>query len=1019
MDTIKFLIQKPISVFMSALAIALVSFFVLQNLPITPLPDISLSEITVHLYKNNTSAGEFEKSIVGTIRNQLRQITDLENLTSETTDNYSIIHLKFKYNTGSDIAFLNVNEKIDKIMPSLPRDLERPKVIKRSISDIPLFYINVKLRGGINSLQNDQKYYELCNYANTVIKRRLEQLPEIAVADITGLKYSEIYIKLYDSICVPLGINRNLFQECIEQSQLSVALNGIKVREGISEYLIRFNTDKITTVEELKNLSIKTGTRIFKLSQLAEVGIRPQESKGFFLINNAEAINLAIIKQYDSKLQNLEDKTEKLIIELQKYNPEVEITKVQDQTSLLNNSMSNLKQDLLFGSILAFVILFVFIKDINAPVIVVFTVPFALLLSLLFFGIFKLSLNIVSLAGLALGVGLMIDNSIIAIENITQKLNKGYSIYDSCSAGVTEIIRPLLASAFTTCSVFVPLIFLGGIGGALFYDQALAVSIGVFSSFLVTVFLLPPIFAKLYGFKKNNRLKSSEENKVYIFFEKKYKKLFHWTFRHKKISFAIVVLLVLCNILIVRNLKKEQLPSFNSAEFQLKIDWNSNIDILENKNRIIEMLTSIDPQKKILINSEVGQQDYMLNFDKQISTSESRVYFKTSHCDSVLPVENLIHNFLVNKYPTASYELSPVKNIFEKVFSSDSRQLVINVSNLKNPELPLSIDRSRDMSVKINKWIEKSPVNIPLEKIMYIDLDMKKMIQYELNSSQVISALKLAVGSNKLTLEQIGKLGNSIMISNTNNNEIRRALKYSFVKNKTDAEIPLSAIVHISFDENYKTIYGGLNGNYLPLIINAPNPGMIMDSVSKLSAVENNLQFDYEGDFIEKPKILIRLFWVFMASILLLYFILAIQFESFLQPLIVLSEIPISMCGSLLMLYLFNSSINLMSLIGLIVMCGIIINDSILKIDTVNNLIRVHKFSIMEALSVGGKMRLKSILMTCLTTVLSVTPFLFGNDLGATMQKPLSLVLIGGLIVGTFVSLFFIPLMYWLCYQKK
>ncbi|MEM6805206.1 MAG: efflux RND transporter permease subunit, partial [Bacteroidota bacterium] len=472
---VKFLIHRPIAVLVTALALSILGIMLAYQLPVSLMPDIEIPEITVQVNGKNLSSKELESSVVGALRRELLQVPYLQDIESRSRDGIGILKLRFEYGASIDYAFLDVNEQIDAAMARLPRDIERPNVIKASATDLPVFFLNVSYKAVLDSLISEDRYLELSEFSEEIIRKRLEQLGEVALVDITGTQYPEIQIEPDLELLQHLGIKEVQLRQLLEEH--NVDLGNLIVREGKYQYNVRFSSF-LKSASDIAGLYLKVNDRVLQLKELAEVRLLPQKRGGAYFSNGKQAIGLAIIKQADARIADLEEKVKFLVEVFEKDYPELEFSLSQDQTKLLNYSIRNLGQSLLIGSLLAFVILFLFLRNARSPWLIGISIPFSLFLSLLFFYFLKISINIISLSGLILGIGLMIDNAIIVIDNISQYIGRGLSRDEACVKGTNEVIRPLVSSTLTTSAVFFPLIFLSGISGALFWDQALAVSIG-------------------------------------------------------------------------------------------------------------------------------------------------------------------------------------------------------------------------------------------------------------------------------------------------------------------------------------------------------------------------------------------------------------------------------------------------------------------------------------------------------------------------------------------------------------
>ncbi len=1008
---VKYCITRPVSLIMVFLALCILGVLALRTIPISLLPVIQVPEIVVHFSRQNTSAEELENTIIEKARTDLMQVSNLVDIHSETSDGYSSVRLSFNYKTDINQAFIDVNEKIDLFMNTLPRDVERPRVVKTNSSDLPIFHLTLSLKDSLTT--DPSRFSELSNFANQVIKRRLEQLPQIGFVDITGMSYQEIFIEPDLNYISSIGLNLPGLQAIIESNNLQYS--PLLIEDGHLRYKLHFAVDNPVSVRDIQNLIFKHGARLFKLGDVATVGLREQSPQGYFLANNVGAINLAITKQANSRLGDLKADVHALITQFEQSYPEIKFEQMQDQTTLLEFSINSLKQDLIAGGILAFILMLFFLKNFRAPMLIAITIPVCFILCILVFRIINLSINIISLSGMILAMGLMIDNSIIVIDNITQYREKKFNLTDACVLGTNEIIRPLSSSVMTTCSVFLPLIFLSGISGAVFFDQAIAVTAGLTVSLLVSVTLLPTLYLLFHKGEISPVRNKYLEHYGIVFFERLYDLGLNWVFRNKVLAVAILIMLFCSNIILYRLLKREKLPSLRETELQVRIDWDRNISVTENRQRTRHLVESLQGYL-LQSNARIGEQQYLLNREDELSSSEVELYLKAKNYISTRRMQRDIKRFFDSHYPDAKYTASSAESIFTTVFDNDEPTLLIQITGKTG--MPPEQKKIDSLRLLINQEFPHAGVSAPAtQKTISLNLDIEKLALYDLRIDDVYQKLKESLSTSQVGVMREGKQPIPIVFSQPAG-LLEDQVKNIFVINSNGAAIPLSSLVRITRHQTYKDIAGGKDGQYVPIRIESSQPAAIISYLNHSPDINDNLDLQYTGNYFSNQALVKEMMLVLMISVLLLYFILAAQFESLIQPLIVLLELPISVSGSLIILYLFNSSINLISMIGIIVMSGIVINDSILKIDTINRLRRDGSHNLMAAIHIGGRRRLKSIIMTSLTTILSVAPFLFGSDMGSMLQRPLSFALIGGMLIGTPVSLFFIPLVYWFYYKK-
>lgn len=1009
---IRFIIQRPVAVMSIAVALILLGCVSILKIPVSPFPHVSIPELSVIVRSEGLQAKELDLTVINSLRNQFRQLANLEEIQSETRDGYSLINLRYSFNVNMNYILMELNDKIDLAMTGFPKGVERPRLIAANATDIPVFKINVT-ENGVNSFR-DPHFRDLSEFVEDVLKRRIEQTPEVAFADISGTVSPEIVISPDRRVLAELGITSQDFYNVINKHD--VFGGSVTVDEGAYQYNIRFPLRSLENANDIGNLILRSGERTFKLKEVASINVRQQHPKGIFLSNHQDAITLSIIKQPDIKLSALRDVVSNILREIKAKYPHINFTESQDQTALLEYSINNLQQDLILGSVLAFILMFFFLRNIRSPLLIGISVPTCLLISVLLFNTFHLSINIISLSGLVLGVGLMIDNSIVIIENITQQQKiSGLSLEDACVSGVSGVIKPLLASGLVTCSVFLPLILISGVAGALFYDEAMAIAIGLGVSLVISAALLPSLFVIVHRRKKGRIELMLEERFKKNIITGLYEKGFDWVFNHKKKVLLGVFVILILNIVLFRELKKDRLPDFKSTELNVDIDWNSNISVEENRART-ELLISKIEKYIDSYTAMIGPQLFLRSKEKQLSNSECLVYLKIK--DPSLPgrIKAELSAVLKRSFPESNARISSPPNIFEQIFGDNKSTLSLRVYASVG-----GVPGGRILHQIKKELSDKFPdARISLtqkEKGVVIRSNAEKLAFYGLSNIELYSKIKAIFSNEPLGVVNNGSNYMPVVLS-TPVNTLENILNTEKISNSEGTKIPLNQLVNIGYESNDKVVSGDGNGTFDALDIETENPQPVCDYIYQHLKPTTRNEIRLTGSYFTTRDTISQMIDVLFVSVVLLYFILAAQFESLIQPLIVLIELPIGLFGAFLSLWIFNVSINLISMIGIVMMCGLIINDSILKIDTINNLRRRKGHPLVKAIHYAGQNRLNSILMTATTTILSVVPFLFNNDIGSTLQKPLSIVLLGGMIIGTPVSLYFIPLVYWFCYRK-
>lgn len=1002
------LIHRPIAVSMCVLALAVLGILSIRYIPVSLMPDIDIPQITVHASYPGASVRQIENNVTSILRGQLSQVSGLKDIGSESRMDAATVTLTFEPGADMDLLFIEVGEKIDRAMTWLPKEMERPKVVKASAMDIPAFYLDVSLK---DSTATDMRFMQLSSFVRSVLRKRIEQLPQTAMVDISGMAGMEIVLVPRPDRMEALGLQPADIEQAIKAR--NITLSSLSIVDGIYRYNIHFDA-ALLTVDDIKDIILPHDGRLLRLGELCDVEQRMLTGGGIVRHDGRRAVTMAVVKQSEARMEDLQASMDALLAELRAGHPDLSFDLTRDQTRLLTYSMDNLQTNLLLGAALACIVLFVFMRSVRLPLLIIITIPLSLILTILSFHILGISLNVISLSGLILGVGMIVDNSIIVIDNIRQRMC--YEPLDKAVVmGAREVFQPMLSSVLTTCSVFVPLVFLSGTAGELFYDQAMAVSIALFASLLVAVTVIPVYFRLFY---KRLMTDASKEPELFM---SSYSSVLGFTLRHSRWVLGGFVLCLVCAVFLFESLSKERLPDVPHEDTMMSIDWNLGISEQENDRRLADLLIHADSTLRTST-TMVGAQTFLLAHTPEITASEAMAYLRYDTEEGRLQAQRSIENYLQQHYPRATVTFTPVGSLLDMVFGDENSRLSIHLQNANGGRPTVAQARAFTDSLRAAfPDVTIQPVASDLT-IEYRAL-MERMAVHAVTYDNLLSALREQTGRRQVFSINDGAEIVPVIIGDRAKDKDQ--VMASSLTSPDGVRIPLHLLVATAEGEDFKRLYAASDGDYYPVDVDCDDAtvrhimtwakGFAEHSVDGKNGTDG-VSVTFFGDYFSSRKLVQELFIVLTVALALLYFILAAQFESLVQPLIILSEMVVDVAVVLVVLWLAGESLNIMSMIGLVVMSGIIINDSILKVDTINRL-RRSGTPTLAAIVRAGHRRLRPIIMTSLTTILAILPLLSRADMGSALQYPLSLTLIVGMTVGTLVSLFFVPLVYKIIYR--
>lgn len=1010
---IKYLISRPISVFVSFGIAVLLGILAYLNIPTSLLPNIPVPEILVKVAGNNLSAQELETTVVSPLMQQLMQVGHLRDIKSETQDEQAQLRLTFEYGTQMNLAFVETNEKVDAAMNRLPKSTHRPQVVKTNASDLPVFDLVLTLNNEEPFVDTDESsFLQMCELTKNVIKRRLEQLPEVAMVDVTGVWDRNLVIVADKKKMSSMGITEKDIEQAFERN--NVITSGARVRNGNYEYNIRFETS-LGSLEEVANVVMKRGDRLFRLKDVAKIEYKTSELKGETFYNGKRALVLSIIKQPNVKMEALKSQIDYTLGSFRQQYSEIDFAITHDQSKLLTLTMNSLSQDLIAGVILIFIITIFFMRNIKLPFVIGISLLVSIVISIGAIYLFRISINIISLAGIILSAGMMIDSAIIVTDDITQYRHQGYSLDEACIKGTEDVITPMLSSTLTTIAVFLPLIFLSGIAGAIFYDQAVSITLCLLVSYFTAILFTPVLYKLLFSYttRFNKSANMSKLRGLFIFYDT----TFAWAFAHRKMVCLVTLASIPLCFFLYNSIDKEKMPTLSYDEVVVYIDWNDNIHTSENSRRTNQFIQNIDNQIAEYT-SFVARQQFVVGNKRSLSSSEVKVYIKAPNSSCLGLLKKNIADYFKSNYPNASITFLPPETVFEEIFLTSEPEMQIELFPYNRTFLGTadSLWRFRDLVQKSTGEFITAP---SFAYLLQVHIDSEKLLRYGVSYNDVVYALKNSLGENVFATLKSSSQYLPVQIDRERKT-MERILTESFVNGESKHKsYPLKDFVTISGAEEQKVIESGKSGTFIPFkYMDVENSSSLESKIRTTMANFSEWNYSLSGTIFENQKMLNGLLIILLVSIVMMYLIMTAQFESFIQPLILLLEIPIDIAAALILLMALGQTMNLMSAIGIVVSCGVLVNDSILKINLINEL-RIQGRPLYEAIHEAGVRRLRAIVMTSLTSIFAMVPILFTHDMGSELQKPLAIAMIGTMFVGTLVSLFVIPLFYWYAYSRK
>ncbi len=1010
MKIVKFSINRPVSISMFTVAAIIFGFISYTKLNLNLLPKISYPTLTILTEYPGTAPSEIENIISKPIEETCGVVDNVVRISSVSRAELSEVTVEFAWHTNMDFATLKLREKLDLLR--LPRDATKPVILRYDPNQEPIMRLG---------LTGDADLARIRFIAEREVKQALESIEGVAACSISGGLEDEIHIDIDEQKISLLNIPITTVANRLAQENVNLSAGILKQKD--SQFLVR-TVNQFKTVEEIKDIIIeKRGDVQLTLGSIADVYRGHKERKVISRINGRECIEAAIYRAADANTVAVANAvTEKLkVVQANTLKPRnMDYLIITNQSKFIKNTIKKVKQTALIGGVLAILVLLYFLKNFRSTLIIGATIPISVVITFFLMYSSNISLNIISLGGLALGIGMLVDNSIVVLESIQRYREKGTDSYKAALQGTSEVAGAVTASTFTTVAVFFPIVFVEGIAGQLFKDMALTVTYSLLASLAVSLTLVPMLNATLR--RENSKewltgwLKALFKplDKIYSQFYLSYKKIQDFSFGHKKIIFSTVIVLFFTAIFMTRFMGKELIPVISQGEFLINVEFQPGTALKENTAIITDISEVLKKHKEIESIYELigkGSRGGISFQEERENLSEFTLRLKPGILGKK---EDRIMDLVradLEKFPTTK-----VKVYKPRLFSFKAPLEVVVLGN--------DLEMIKQVSDEL------------LEKIRGVDgiTDLKSSMEEGYPEIQIIFNRALLASQN-MTINSVGaQIRNKIegdvatrFIESDREVDIRVRLSEGFrdrvdkigrinIRNGLGMMVPLKALAEIRIKEGPAEIRRILQQK--SAVITGNISGTSLDiAKEKVMAAAATIDCGPEcsiylaGQSMEQDVAFSSMIFAIFLAVFLVYLVMASQFESFIKPFIIMFTIPFGIIGVVIVGLVFSMSINVIVLIGLIILSGIIVNNAIVLVDYIGKLEK-QGMSKMEAIKTAAQVRWRPIIMTSITTVLALVPMALDFNEGFEIRIPLALTLIGGLTFGTFLTLIFIPLVY-------
>lgn len=1022
MNIAKGSVDRPILttvIFLIIITLGVVSFF---RLSIDLMPEIEYPSISVSTEYGNVGPQEVEELITRPIEEALAAVQGVEEITSTSTEGSSRVRVAFTWGTDLDVAANDIRDRVDRIMSRLPEDIERPRIYKFDISAFPILYYGIS--SNLNPL-------DLRQLVEDQVKYRLERVPGVASTNIRGGLNREIHVDLNAAQLKALGLSTDVIINALRSENRNIPAG--LYEKGNMDVLIR-TQGEFLSLDEIRNtvITIKDGTPI-QIKDVANVEDSWEEVRDLSRINGKPGLRFAIYKQSGSNTVQVAEAANAEVARINRDIPQIEMTPIFDQSIYIRQSIRNVGIATLTGGILAVIILFLFLRNLSSTAIIATAIPISIIATfgLVYFGGF--TLNIMTFGGLALGIGMLVDSSIVVLENIYRYREQGENPIKSALTGTSEVWSAIVASTLTTLVVFLPVVFIRGISGIMFQQMAYVVAFSLFCALFVATTLVPMLSSRFLRFQSvehydgENRL-----HKIYLrsentfkAIEQRYDKILNWSLHHRKSVVLLTLSLFVISLFLIRFVGVELMPVTDESEVRISLEMavGTKLEVLDQATLAVEDIVRREVPEMKSMYSRIGGGGYRSSGGHTAEVRINLVPIKERKRSSE-QIANDLRQLLAN-IPGLIARTRPGTSFLLRLGSSASDLVSVEVRGY-------DLEIAQALAQKVDQLVRQVPgitdTRISREEgspEQVIRIDRRKAADLGLTVSRIGDALETAVGGSPASYYREGGKEYRILVrlSEEDRKNLDDLLYYSVVNNRGEPVIlrnvittlPREGPVRIERKDQERII--SINANFTERDMGS----IISDIRSQLQTlpVPKDFAILFGADYEEQQEAFRELLIGLILAIILVYMVMAGQFESFRDPFIVLFSIPMALIGIVATMILLNTTFSMQAFIGCIMLAGIVVNNAILLVDYTNQLRRKSGMELMEAIRLAGSRRLRPILMTTLTTVLGLLPLSFGFGEGGETQAPLARVVIGGLLSSTLITLVLIPVVYSIFERKR
>ncbi len=1018
MNLPRFAIRRPITIYMITSVAILLGAISFWELPVDLMPDIEFPTITVSTEYPGVAPEEMETLITRPIERSVSSAPGVEEIESSSSEGQSRVQVRFEWGTNLDEAANEVRTRVDRLRPVLPEDAEPPSLWKFDVSQFPILYMAVS---------SDRDPKDLRQLIDDQILYRLERVPGVAAAEIRGGLRREIHVDLSLEKLRAYNLSIRNVVEVLRRENLNEPVG--PVVEGNYELLLR-TQGEFKDITQIENVVLSTREAVpVYVKDVARVEDSHEEVRESVRVDGRPGIRLAIRKQSGANTVTVVTAVREELESINRDYPDIVVTPIMDQSEFIERSIANVRSSAILGAILAVFVLLLFLRNLRSTVVIALSIPVAVVstFGLMYYNDF--TLNTMSFGGLALGVGMLVDNAIVVLENIFRHRESGRSRIEAAVEGTTEVSSAIVSSTLTTIAVFVPMVFLAGMSGIMFQQLAYVIAFSLFSSLLVALTIVPVLCSRYLEIREPDARRHPllqrivhRSGELLSWLDAEYQQLIHWALDNRRTVAYGTFALLLGSILLFPLVGVELMPDTDEGEVRVSIELPPGTRIETTEALAMEMeamvLREVPETEHVL--TEVGGGGWR---QSQTHRADIRLQLveRSERNRSTQEIANDLRPLLMGRPGMRGFARAGGGNWLMRMGRGGEDRVSVEIRGHDIRVADALAQQVKDVIEKVPGVTDAQIDDREGTPEMLVRVDREKAATMGLNVSDLADALRTTVGGHIASMFRQGGNEYNILVRLQEEDRQRLAsvehIPLSMPAGPVGQSVPVSSLVRMERREGPVEIERKDQERVVTVRANIADRdlGSIMADIDeglRGRTLPRDFSIFYGGEYEEQQESFRGLLFCLILAVILVYMVMAAQFESLRDPLVILFAIPFAAIGVVLMLFLTGTTFNIQAFIGVIMLTGIVVNNAIVLVDYTNQLRRRDGLPLRQAVELAGRRRLRPILMTTLTTVLAMIPMALGLGEGGEVQAPMARVVIGGLTVSTLITLVLIPTLY-------